>query len=107
MGKKYRFVPDNYLILVLAAVLIAFSVLLFMAAAGNDGLYVKVMIGVGVVLVIIGFLLGAFAGVGVAIALIWVFGKLVDLFTIPMAILFLVGGIAVIILWIVDCIKKE
>ena len=101
--KKRKFSPGEYWILVGGILLIAFAVLFFLAAAGKEKLLVGIMTGLGVVAVIAGFLLGAFAGAGAAFGIIWVLVKIMDRFTAAFGYIFLAGGIAMIIWWLVEC----
>ncbi len=101
--KKRKFSPGEYWILVGGILLIAFAVLFFLAAAGKEKLLVGIMTGLGVVAVIAGFLLGAFAGAGAAFGIIWVLVKIMDRFTTAFGYIFLAGGIAMIIWWLVEC----
>lgn len=107
MGKKYKFHGDDYWMLVIGAILLVFSVMLFLAARGQEQLMIYVMTGLGVVGVIVGFLLGAFVGVGVAVAVLWGIVKLMEIFTIPAAILFLAGAIGMIVWWLKECIVVD
>ena len=107
MKKKYKFRGDDYWMLVLAFILIAFAVMTYLTSIGKEQMMVYIMTGLGVVGVIIGFLLGSFIGVGVAVAVLWGFVKLLELFPIPMALLFLAGGIAMIVWWIKECMHEE
>lgn len=101
--KKRKFKPGEYWILVGGILLIAFAVLFFLAAAGKEKLLVGIMTGLGVVAIIAGFLLGAFAGAGAAFGIIWVLVKIMDRFTTAFGYIFLAGGIAMIIWWLVEC----
>ncbi|MBQ3411585.1 MAG: hypothetical protein IJG67_00975 [Oscillospiraceae bacterium] len=100
--KKRKFKPGEYWILVGGILLIAFAVLFFLAAAGKEKLLVGIMTGLGVVAVIAGFLIGSFAGAAAAFGIIWVLVKIMDRFTTAFAYIFLAGGIAMIIWWLVE-----
>lgn len=105
--KKRKFSPGEYWILVGGILLIAFAVLFFLAAAGKEKLLVSVMTGLGIVAVIAGFLIGAFAGSAAAFGIIWVLVQIMEVFTKGFGYIFLAGGIAMIIWWLIECFPKQ
>ena len=65
------------------------------------------MTGLGIVAVIAGFLIGAFAGAAAAFGIIWVLVQIMEVFMKGFGYIFLAGGIAMLIWWLIECFPKQ
>ena len=100
-----EFADFAFLLLGIALLVLAGSVVL--AVRGHENLYVKIMIGVGVIFVIAGFLIGNIPGCGGAIVVFAIIVLLIDWLPVPLAILLAIAGVASIVFWFKDFFEFE
>ncbi len=98
--KRSKLDWEDCLALIGGVILVAFAVVTFFAAKGETQVLIYILEGIGVIAVIGGFIAGSFIGAICALIAIAIVIKLFEAFTIPVGILLLAGGIALIVYWL-------
>ena len=103
--KKLVFGSGDITNLILGIAMIVAAIILFLYSRGNQQLLKTAIIAIGVLLVILGLALGGIFGIVLALILIDVAGFVVERFPFPISMVFLIGGVVEIIIWLVNSPK--
>ncbi len=103
--KNYKLKPKDYIFLVMGISFIILAVLLVFATNGHEDLFVKIMIAVGVLFIVGGFVIGFVPGAGIALVIFVIIVKLMEWFPYVVAGLMGIGGIALIVSWFRESIS--
>ena len=97
--KRFKYDLEKHLALIGGLLLIAFAVVTFFAAKGHTQVLIYIMEGIGVIAIIGGFIAASFIGAICAAVAIFIVVKLMERFTMPVAVLLFIGGIALVVYW--------